>query len=198
MFIKTSGFKKLANEAYKTTGLYISAEEQDYIIHSCYWALKVRIKALSNKEKAVLVELAGDIPETGQHFSVQKDEGKQLLLDAAPWTKHLYHETQDSLIITPVIIQEQKCSDIKCRILQNKAGQIIPINESFIDMINEREVKERSDILIGPYMVKGSNNMIFFKDRICTFAIAKRDWSNNENLSGIKEMLEGLVLPEEG
>ena len=87
---------------------------------------------------------------------------------------------------------------MKRRILQNKAGQIIPINESFIDMINEREVKERSDILIGPYMVKGSNNMIFFKDRICTFAIAKRDWSNNENLSGIKEMLEGLVLPEEG
>ena len=198
MFIKTNGFKKLANEAYKTTGFHLSAGAQDYIIHGCHWAVRVIKETLSNKEKAVLVELAGDMPETGQHFSVQTKEGKQLLLDAEPWTKNLYADPQYGLTITPVIIQEKKCSDIKCRILRNEVGQIVPVNESFIDMIDEREVKDREDILIGPYMVENNDNMIFFKDRICTFTIAKRDWSNNENLSGIKEMLEGLVLPEEG
>ena len=65
MIINTSIFKKLIKEAYTGGGLNIQHTGEDIYIWGGSWGIKTTDKFFTNKEKAAVIELAGDIPKEG-------------------------------------------------------------------------------------------------------------------------------------
>lgn len=49
MFLKSSGFKKIINEAYKGVGLSVGNDGNGYYIHGGYWVIWIRKGCISKK-----------------------------------------------------------------------------------------------------------------------------------------------------
>ncbi len=195
MFINTQIFKKLVKEAFNQGAMNLSRVGKDYIIHGNYWAISAKAEQFPNKEKAAVVELAGDMPAEGESFLLSKEE-KQIIIGPAPWTKYLNDEPEEFLYITQTIVQEKSNSGIISRILQNDNMQITTVNEMFISMLNKNK-KENETQIEGPYVVRGCDFGVFFRTNLCTLMAAVRNWSEDANLMKIKKMLEMVELPRE-
>lgn len=194
MFINTQIFKKLIKEAFNNGTLHLSRVGEDYIIHGNYWAISATAAKLPNKEKAAVVELAGDMPAEGEAFRVSKTE-KQIMLENYPWTEHLNDEPEEFLYITQNIVQEKSTSGTISRIMQNDNLQIKAVNEMFISMLDKDNMAANESEIVGPYVVKGCDFAVFWHTNICTLMAVVRDWGEDANLMKIKQMLEMVELP---
>lgn len=81
MFIKTGVLKRLCKEAYKRGELYIERNEKYFSIAGIGWQMEVKTGSLSKKVKSILVELTGDLPQTGEGYRYAEKETPQGLID---------------------------------------------------------------------------------------------------------------------
>ena len=73
MFIKESVFKKLAKQAWKNNVLVIINSNEVYHIELKFITLQVRKEFMSNKIKASLIELIGELPAEGEGYKYGED-----------------------------------------------------------------------------------------------------------------------------
>ncbi len=81
MFISTSGFKRMVREAYKQGLLKIAREEGTLIIRGRHWNMLLDPKYLPNKEKAALIEIAGELPDEGEQFWCEAEGNQMMVLE---------------------------------------------------------------------------------------------------------------------
>lgn len=67
--------------ALKSGGLYVGNANESYLVHADTWGLNTEILYASNKFKAALMELIGDIPEPGEYYKCTL-QGGEVLRDA--------------------------------------------------------------------------------------------------------------------
>lgn len=187
MFIKTSLFKKLLNEAYKGGGIRIGHQKDRFYIAGSYWALMVYQDYFPKKEKAAVVELIGDLPHE-EFFRAQKDEGRQQLLTGEDWMFHFEEEKVMDLEETELLVQEPM--GIYCRLLKDEFGNIVPINQKLYDIIDESSKTDDDLDIVGPYRVKGCEWAMFWHNNTSSFMLGQRDWKDNEELMDLKKGLE--------
>lgn len=72
MFISTSNLKKLMNIAYKGPGIRIGHKDEGYIILGSTWGVWIDEYHIPNKVKALIMELAGTLPNEDSIFIVSK------------------------------------------------------------------------------------------------------------------------------
>jgi hypothetical protein len=75
MFLKTGELKKNMKAALKSGGLYVGNMNGRYLVHASTWGLSTEILYASNKFKAALMELIGDIPEPGEYYKYSQQDG---------------------------------------------------------------------------------------------------------------------------
>ena len=64
MFLKISEFKKAMKSALKTTGgLYVGNLDDHYLVYTSFWGVYVESTYATNKFKAAIMELIGDMPD---------------------------------------------------------------------------------------------------------------------------------------
>lgn len=78
MFLKTGELKKMMKAALKSGGLYVGNMSGRYLVHTDTWGLNTEILYASNKFKAALMELIGDIPEPGEYYKYALQDGEVL------------------------------------------------------------------------------------------------------------------------
>lgn len=76
MFLKTGELKKIMKAALKSGGLYVGNINGRYLVHAGTWGLSTEILYASNKFKAALMELIGDIPESGEYYKYSHQDGE--------------------------------------------------------------------------------------------------------------------------
>lgn len=76
MFLKTGELKKMMKAALKSGGLYVGNMNGRYLVHANTWGLNTEILYASNKFKAALMELIGDIPEHGEYYRYYHQNGE--------------------------------------------------------------------------------------------------------------------------
>lgn len=76
MFLKTGELKKNMKAALKSGGLYVGNINGRYLVHASTWGLSTEILYASNKFKAALMELIGDIPESGEYYKYSQQDGE--------------------------------------------------------------------------------------------------------------------------
>lgn len=77
MFINPAIFKKIIKNSYGKEGLTIGATEEEIFLAGGYWVIRVYKSEMSKKIKAAVIELIGDMPETGEVFTCRKKESTQ-------------------------------------------------------------------------------------------------------------------------
>lgn len=80
MFLKTAELKKMMRSALKSAGLYVGNIAGNYLVYGSTWGLSTDTEYASNKFKAALTELIGDIPEPGECYRYYI-QGKQVAQD---------------------------------------------------------------------------------------------------------------------
>lgn len=80
MFLKTAELKKMMKSALKSAGLYVGNIAGNYLVYGSTWGLSTDTEYASNKFKAALTELIGDIPEPGECYRYYIQE-KQVAQD---------------------------------------------------------------------------------------------------------------------
>lgn len=78
MFLKTGEIKKIMKASLKRHGLIVGYIENHYLVHSDSWGIYVQEAYASNKFKAAIMELIGDLPVNGKCVFYEMDpEEKQ-------------------------------------------------------------------------------------------------------------------------
>ena len=72
MFLKISELKKALKSALKMSGLTVGNTDGCYVVAAADWGLYVSQEYASNKFKAAIMELVGDLPEPEEclHYTI--------------------------------------------------------------------------------------------------------------------------------
>lgn len=138
MFLNINRFSKLTKEAYKFR-LMIADIENHTVISSSTWLVSIENGFVPNKVKALIMELAGCLPEPNKVYKIDKsldapeDVTSQYLI---PMTRLIENADKADIKFIPTPIINDKYSPI--RFLQNaKTAQIIAIPEDHYQMVDK-------------------------------------------------------------
>ena len=85
MFLKISELKKIMKNALKSSGLIVGNTGESFLVYTENWGVAIELQYLSNKFKAAVIELIGDLPKEGKTYRYNIDEhGLKLAPDLAP------------------------------------------------------------------------------------------------------------------
>ena len=140
MFLKTNIFKKLCRLAWKGSGLCFHNIDGVYVINGGFWQVEVGAEELTNPEKAVLIEIAGDMPEEGEHFQmnlVKKYNEKQTILEGAKIMDLDIRRFTRRAAVLPIVLTEGIEANVirlkdtqECRLLPRIAFQMVTHEET--------------------------------------------------------------------
>lgn len=146
MFFKSAVFKRLLTEAWKGPGLTVGHDlgsetrEEGYYLSGGYWVIWIAAGEIPNKEKGAIIELCGELPESGQVFKAMKDYGNQYEVEQSE-TYHLpdhFKKCGYDFRVTKMIYQQ----DARLvRFLQgHTTNKVTAISQVFINLIDPKAV----------------------------------------------------------
>ncbi len=187
MFLRTQGFKKLINEAYKGRGLRIERDIEGYTMAGGYWMIWIAKDRIPKKELAAIIELTGELPGIGEGFEATK-AGNQYELQ---WGEEhnamkMANECEDQIEVTPVTLKY--ASGVQARILQDPANRsIILVNEKFIEMIDNAVVEYENGEMQAQGPLIGRKTGVYWKNDIMALRVMPRTDDQNAALLGYLE-----------
>lgn len=189
MFITSAGFKKLINEAYKGPGLRIGNDGEGYFLTGSYWTIWIEKGCITKKELGAIIELTGELPETGNGFQATKS-GNQYEIQDNQFYRVMVNASQceDRLEVTPLIL-EQKYE--QARILQDPKNLTITlINEKFIRMIDNNAIQyqDGETQAEGPMVCRRMKG-VFWRNNIMALHVMPREDEGRKTLLGYLESL---------
>ena len=104
MFLKTAELKKMMKSALKGAGLHVGNIMGAYLVYGSTWGLSTDTEYASNRFKAALTELIGDIPEPGECYRYYMQE-KQVAQDGCvdyPDVYEAWKAAKDHAVGTPL------------------------------------------------------------------------------------------------
>ncbi len=104
MFLKTAELNKMMKSALKGAGLYVGNIMGAYLVYGSTWGLSTDTEYASNRFKAALTELIGDIPEPGECYRYYMQE-KQVAQDGCvdyPDVYEAWKAAKDHAVGTPL------------------------------------------------------------------------------------------------
>lgn len=170
MFVDTGKFKKLIKKAYSTSGLTVGATEEEYFFEGGAWAIRILKENLPNKEKAAVVELAGDLPGTGEVFKAVKKEPNQYLIpENDRWDIGAAARKATETFNVTRAVYEMDGGII--RVLQHSSNNMcIPIDEVFISLIDIDALDKNTETMPqGPKTAKGGY-IAYWQNNVMTLA----------------------------
>lgn len=105
MFLKTGELKKIMKSSLKTCGLTVGNVNGYYLIFSDIWGAAVETIRASNKLKAAIMEMVGDLPEPGECCCYTVGTDKELVCQTVWPHPEPYEEwkaAKDFATATPV------------------------------------------------------------------------------------------------
>lgn len=138
MFLNLQKFCKQMKKAYNDGRLDIGYVEDGLFICSGYWMVWIDSDYIPNKIKAMVVELAGELPDWDTLFTISKaaPEKQIKLLDSSyRWLIEGRKDAVNKLIKTSLVIS--KHYDIE--LFQNLMGEITGIKSEYTSFIDHGE-----------------------------------------------------------
>lgn len=84
MFLKTGEMKKIMKSSLKKYGLIVGNVDDHYLVYSDDWGVRVEHAFATNKFKAAIMELIGDLPEPYECYKYTIEPDKELKQEQVP------------------------------------------------------------------------------------------------------------------
>lgn len=191
MFINTSKFKKMCKTAYDTCGLLMSREENDLLIGGGKFLIRTNMKYMTRKEKAVLIELVGNFPDNHETFRANKGGEQQELRMPEFWNIDSRFENADRNYKPTYVLVSTTTALV--RAVQNTENNSVLFFDDFL--MGAIQVEGTWPTETTPDGPRISENMVLWKNDICTYAILKYDLKN-EDFSRLLENMELYTCKE--
>lgn len=180
MFITSTGFKKLINEAYKKGCLHIANDGEGYTIAGDYWEIWIMHGWIPKKELAAIIELTGAMPAKGEGYEASKDGIQyETIFNDHKSTMEVALKCEDLIEITPLVLRYQ--TGQQARILQvpdNKT--IMLINDKFTDMISNKAIEydKGESAAEGPFISMEDIGIFYRSDTMAIHICPRTDDKN--------------------
>lgn len=194
MFLNTNRFSKLTKEAYKFR-LMIAEIENHTVISSSKWLVSIENEFVPNKVKALIMELAGCLPEPNKVYKIDKslnapeDVTNQYLI---PMTQLIENADKADIKFIPTPIINDKYPPI--RLLQNaKTAQIVAVPEDYYQMVDKNCINyEIEGEPTGPCSTADNKAPFYWYNSIGLIIIAPAKFAD----TGISEALATVDFNE--
>jgi hypothetical protein len=199
MFLNISKTSKLIKDAYKTK-LGIGNIQDGIIISSGLWTIWIENEHVPNKIKAVIMELAGEMPDENVVFEVNKEAPEPQVTEPEIYKSVLssVEKARHKMIVTPVVLKQHR----EFRLLQNdeynfeKAivglpeDQYMIIDKTVVDLDVEGEPT-------GPCNKGNHESPIYWHNSICTVIFMPVNLKQSELITALSninfEAMEGKL-----
>ncbi len=107
MFLKTAQIKKMMKAALKGAGLYVGNTRGSYMVWAAGWGLETDAEFASNKFKAAVTELIGDIPMPEETCRFYMENG-DVVIESAEYPGSAYaawRAAKDFAVSTPLVLR---------------------------------------------------------------------------------------------
>jgi len=193
MFLNINKFEKEVKRQYKdksiTIGMvYDKNEETDMLmLWAGIWAVYISSKYLSNKIKALVVELLGDMPKPGQIFEVSKqDPTPQLQIFHPMYVRRLDErwEATNKLVPTNILLEDSAV----LRLFQDFTSKdILQFDDNLLSMIDQYEIDiETESMPTGPCRKADDMSLAYWHNEVGTVIIAPRKSKNKDIIEALK------------
>lgn len=171
MFVSTSKLVKFAKEAYKTGGIRFGNLDDGLVIIGSSWGLWIDENYIPNKVKAIVMELAGTLPEKNTVFTVNKDDPRpqyELVLNDHLYINRVQQSSKNSVISTGTFLNlkfsEYELLQIAC------SKKIVMVNRKLMELIDFNEIDhDIENEPAGPCTDYGGS--FFWRNATCTLML---------------------------
>ena len=165
MFCKTGELKKIMKSSLKRCGLFVCNVNDHYLVYADDWGIYVNHALASNKFKAAIMELIGDLPDPGvcYHYTIDADKElvPQIVMDVVEPYKS-WMQAKDHGVITPISLSAWPHEYI---VVQRKSDyQFITARRDLtLDVISAKELETDSEHMPDrPSILDGK--ILYFKN----------------------------------
>lgn len=162
----------MLKQAYKTGGFVIGNDGGKVFIESGSWIIRVDEEYLPNKEKAAIIELAGELPAQGEAFECKKDETNQYTV---PWNEYwnpdkTFDESGVEFADTGIIMQY---SLENLRVMQEKkSGRCVVLSEQYFNLVDINNINLSHEIEPkGPVALTEEGKTLYWKNNIMSLGL---------------------------
>lgn len=171
MFLKTGEMKKIMKSSLKKHGLIVGNVNNRYLVYSDNWGVYVEHAFATNKFKAAIMELIGDLPEPYECYKYTIEPDKELKQERVfdyPDAYELWKTAKDSGAIAPMYLVAwpheyvvyQRKSDLKFIVAQ-RSLTTAAISPSELDQSSE-SMPGRPGILCGNVLYYKNESTIYW------------------------------------
>lgn len=188
-------FKKIIKEAYNARGLLIAKSGDEYFLDGDDWKIVVKEKALAKELKAAVIELAGDLPESGEAFRATKLLDNQYEI---PFSEEWRISRADDAVI-PVDLTDVyiKHYATLCRVVQCREQNII-MDDSLIALVEDAKIDPRNESrLEGPFQIRNNGEVLYWYNNTCRYVAKTMSQFMLQQEKDIMEQLRGVNLDRE-
>lgn len=197
MFFSETAFRKMVKEAYKGPGLTIGKKDDEYFMAGNYWVMRIRQDVLTNKAKASLIELIGNMPVNGEVFKATKGEANQYEIPENQYwdIRTSFNMAKDEFVKTNIIV-EQKLA--VCRVYQClKTQETVLMNEIFTELVNPGVIDREKELEPeGPKALMEKQHMLLWANGACCLAACTRTSAEDNYEKDFMKLLVNIDLSE--
>lgn len=147
MFCSEKRLIGIIKDSWKTEGLTVGCTGEEYLLAGGQWILRTRMDVLTNKVKAVLVELTGQLPEQDEWITYRKDMEPQMQVPDV-FGEIVVPNGAGKIERKNVIFTSVR--EVVCRVWSGKRCVAVP--ESFSFLVDPSQVDEQKETNVdGPY-----------------------------------------------
>lgn len=165
MFLKTGEMKKIMKASLKRHGLIVGNIDEHYLVYSDCWGIYVEHAFATNKFKAAIMELIGDLPDPYECYNYTYGNDKELQQERVfdyPDPYELWKEAKDYGVIAPMFLHAWPHEYI---VVQRKSDHrfIVALRSLTSDAISASEIDTTSEHMPErPSILHGS--VLYFKN----------------------------------
>ena len=149
--------------ALKGGGLYVGNTKDHYLVFTGRWGIYVEQEAASNKFKAAIMELIGDLPEYEEcyHYTIGEDKGiKMERVMHIPYPYEMWKQAKDVGIGTPIYLNAWPHEYLVCQKKSDLGFLVVPRSLTTA-VISASELNRETERMPGHPSILGDSTLYF-------------------------------------
>lgn len=158
MFLKTGELKKIMKSSLKRHGLIVGNIKEHYLVYSDNWGLSIESAYASNKFKAAIMELIGDLPEPGECYLYEIGADKEITAQSEfgyPDPFEEWKKAKDFAVVVPMFLHAWPHEYIICQ-KKSSLEYMTALRSLTADVISDSEIDSQVEHRPGRPSVLGA------------------------------------------
>lgn len=182
MFLKTGELKKIMKSSLKRSGLIVGNIKDHYLVYSDCWGFYIECTYASNKLKAAIMELIGDLPEKNECYLYEINSEKEIVAQAEmgyPDPFEDWKRAKDYAVVTPIFLAAWPHEYIVCQ--RHSDLQFMTLLRSLtMNVISDSELDSQLEHRPGRPSVL-DNKVLYWKNETTIYWVHAESAGNKAN-----------------